>query len=204
MEIMPLIVHTLSFTSSTTPNFTPGPNSGVGFLFFIAIIALIVIRRVYRGINGRRYTSGRAISLPVIYLIITFLIVVPLELENPIALTSLALIPVGVGIGYIAGRNVQFFERAGMTYYKRSPIVMVAWLISFIARLVLEFEYPNSFNVAFAIDAVLAMTSGMLVGEAVDVLRGYSGYKRGSSASQNQRDDRSVKDEDGVEMMKEL
>lgn len=123
-----------------------------------------------------RFSRARVMRLPVIYVILTVLTVVPLEIAYPIALSSLAAIPLGYALGYLFGQKVEFFNSNGVLYFKRSPLILLIWLVSFIVRIVLEFEFSLNLQALFIVDIILALTAGLLIGEAVHVLRSHQNY----------------------------
>lgn len=184
---------------SSTQTFTPFPTGGnlSGLGIFLVIIVIVVIRRIMYAVRGRRYSSGRVLSLPVIYLILTVVTIIPLEIQNSIALASLLTLPVGFAIGYAFGRQASFFYKGGMLYYKRSPVVLIIWLISYVSRLFLLFVLYQNFRVLFIVDAVIALTAGMIIGEAIHVLRKHDQF----TGSEPRKDEGS---NDDFEMMKEM
>lgn len=149
-----------------------GGVGGLGFL--LAIILLVVVRRIMYAVHGRRFSRGRVLSLPVIYLFLTFVTLIPLEYLNPVALLSLLAIPVGFVAGYMFGKQVSFFNKDGVLYFKRSPVILILWLISYITRIVLVYLLGSNFDIVFTVDSILALTSGLILGEAIRVLKGHS------------------------------
>ncbi len=157
--------------SSATSGSTPSPTSQLaGTSFFLVLVALVIARRVLSGIHGRIYSERRVLMIPVIYILLTVLSVVTLGYLHEIILSTLALLPAGVLLGSKFGTKVEFFWKNGMVYYRRSPIVLILWLVSFIVRVLLETIYPGNLNVEIVIDAVLSATAGLLMGEAMNIL----------------------------------
>ncbi len=176
MDITALLSSVLpSASPPTTPQFGFGGGTS-GLIVFLGFIAVAITIRMIRGFRGRRFSKAIVLRLPVMYLLITVIAVIPLEISYPIALTSLAAIPAGFLIGYLFGREVHFFEQNGTLFFKRSPIIMGVWLASFLVRIVLEFKFSGNLQILFAVDALLALTSGLLVGEALHVLRSHREY----------------------------
>ena len=64
-------------------------------VIFLAIIAIIVARRIARGIYGRRYSTGRVLFLPVFYVLLTLVFVIFLNLGDTDIYYTLLLIPAG-------------------------------------------------------------------------------------------------------------
>lgn len=152
-------------------------SGGKGYLIFIiAVLAFGFVRRIYAAARGLAFRRSRVIRLPIMYILITLLLVVPLEITDRVALLTLLGAVPGLGVGYIFGKGVSFFQRNGMTYYKRSPVVMTIWLVSLVARVIIYFEFPQDLSLALLTDVLLSFTAGMLMGEAVHILRGHSEY----------------------------
>jgi hypothetical protein len=146
------------------------PQGAYSLIFLVVFMAFIVIRRVYRGINGRAYRDSRVFMLPAIYLILTIALTVPVGLLNPDYFAVLALIPLGIIIGLRFGGNISFFRRNNQLYYKRSPFILFFWLFSFILRIILEFLFPGNTEVLIIVDALLSLTAGMILGESLHTL----------------------------------
>ncbi len=184
-----------------SPSATPSPGSpfatgggSTGYIYLIGFLVFIIFLRIMRGIRGRRFSQGRVLMLPVIYILITLATVIPLELSHPIALISLAGIPAGFVVGYLFGQKVQFFNKNGMLYFKRSPVIMIIWLVSFVIRIVLEFEFTLNFQALFAVDVLLAVTSGLLIGESIHILRSHAEHKQKNEEKRSQEETDYVKE----------
>ncbi len=167
--MLPFPANTGAFTATQG---SPNPGSYEGLAIFLAIFVIIIARRIIRGIYGRRYSTGRVLFLPVFYIILTLVFVLFVDSGNHYFYYILLLIPAGLVAGLRFGGGARFFLKNGEVYYKRSPYIMVFWLASYIARIVLLFLYPTNLVVAFAVDAVLAITAGLIVGEAVHLIEG--------------------------------
>ena len=187
-------------TGQTFAGLPAGGGSLGGLLFFLFLIALVIVRRIRYAVRGRRYSTGRVISYPVIYLILTIVTVVPIEIFNPIALTSLLAILIGFPVGYVFGRNTSFFNQNGALYFKRSPYILIIWLISYIGRLFILMEVGANFEIAFIVDTILALTTGILLGEGIRVIRVYNSHHAGSPGDQGKAED----DEHQLGLMKEM
>lgn len=182
------------FNASTqSTSYTNGIGNLGSLAFLLIIVAWVAARRIMFAVRGRRFSKRRVLSLPVLYIFLTFLLIVPLEYNYPMALTSLLAIPAGFVVGYMFGKQVKFFNKNGALFFKRSPVVMVIWLVSYAARVILFYEFSSNLQVSFIFDAVLALTAGMLIGESIRILRSHSEYRQGSTGST-----------EGFEMMREL
>jgi hypothetical protein len=131
---------------------------------------------MYRGMKGTKYSAMNVYRLPISYLaitIISLLIISPSYLD---ILVVAAAIIVGYLLGLRLTAGLQFFEKNNATYYKRSPFIMIVWLISFIARFGIELLVPLSLPIEIGIDIILAGTTGMIIGEATHIGRSYKKY----------------------------
>lgn len=174
----------LASSASGQQNLTGFPSGGsVQSIYFLLIfLAIIVTLRIYRGINGRIYSTARVLRVPVIYVFLTLITVIGVGTFEPILVATLALIPAGFLLGYRFATKVTFFNRNNTVYYKRSPAVLIIWLISFIIRLVLEITIPPTVTIDFIVDLILCSTTGIFIGEALNVVRmrkSYSGKDNG-------------------------
>ncbi|MEM0160508.1 MAG: hypothetical protein QXQ25_02145 [Thermoplasmata archaeon] len=139
-------------------------------LIVFAIFVLIVTRRVYRGIRGRAYSARRVLTLPVLYILITIAFIVPSAILEPFFFITFIFIIGGLILGIRFGEKVSFFYKNGTLYYKRSTFILFFWLISFIVRITMEFLLPSTFIIDISIDSILALTSGLLIGEAIHII----------------------------------
>lgn len=174
----------LASSASGQQNLTGFPSGGSvqSIYFLLMFLAIIVTLRIYRGINGRIYSTARVLRVPVIYVFLTLITVIGVGTFEPILVATLALIPAGFLLGYRFATKVTFFNRNNTVYYKRSPAVLIIWLISFIIRLVLEITIPPTVTIDFIVDLILCSTTGIFIGEALNVVRmrkSYSGKDNG-------------------------
>ena len=88
----------------------------------------------------------------------------------------IVLIFAGIIPGYIYGDKVSFFMKGNLLYYKRSPYILVTWSIAFIARIILEIVYPYNITADFIVDALLAATLGLIMGESIKTYYKYREY----------------------------
>ncbi|MCL4334655.1 MAG: hypothetical protein M1402_00955 [Candidatus Thermoplasmatota archaeon] len=153
--------------SSTGPT---GISQYYEFIIIGVIFLFIAIRVFARGINGMPYRKSYLYRRPVLYTFLTIYLIIPELYVSDSILFVLAAIPLGFILGDRFGGNVTFFNRNGTTYFKRSPVIMIIWLISFGVRLVLEVLYPTVFLYNIMVDLLLAFTDGMLIGEARNVV----------------------------------
>lgn len=155
----------LAVSSPTVPSFSAGYE-------FEIIIGFILILGIFRGLGGRRYSAARVIRTPAIYIVITVFAIFFSTLSNTYAQAMILLLPVGIPLGFRFGRDVKFFQKNGVLYYRRSPIILLIWAVALIARVSLEFSSLKSLIIAiFAINALLSLITGVLLGEAIHILR---------------------------------
>lgn len=176
MVPVPEILGAIS-SAASSPTLTGFPAQNTQSLyFFLVFIAIIIAVRLYRGISGRVYTTVRVVRLPVTYLILTVLTILVFGFIDSSLILALLLVPVGFILGYKLGVNVQFFMKNGLLYYKRSSAMLITWLASFMGRFILEYLFPNSFTVILVVDVALALTTGLLMGEAVNIVKKRRAY----------------------------
>lgn len=168
--------------TSTTGAYNPYaliPSSDAGIV--LIVIAVIVSMRLYRGMSGTRFSKINLYRLPALYLLI---LIISLASLQP-GLTEIAVTIAAIVIGFLVGRHlaggVQFFEKDGRTYYRRSPFIMIIWLISFILRFGVDFLLPTNYIAAILVDILLAGTTGLIMGEAYHTSRMYKKYASGSA-----------------------
>jgi hypothetical protein len=156
--------------SSTVNVFTGTSSNNFATLFIV--IALILVLRLYRGMKGRVYRHSRVFRTPILYSLILVFFVLYVEYSHPLFLLTFLFIPVGFILGTRFDFKPKFFYYNKMLYYKRSPIVLIIWLVSFMTRLALEFFYPTNFLANLSIDSLLALTTGVIISEAQSLLKG--------------------------------
>lgn len=167
---METALHILTASVSATFPTVSGTGQVTSYVFPIVIFAVIIALRVIRSVSGRVYSTARVLRLPVVYTIITLIAVIGIGFLDNVIFLTLALIPVGFLLGYRFGTNVNFFTRNGIVYYRRSPVIMIIWLGSLIGRMILELFYPENLQVMLAIDSALSVTTGLIIGEALNLV----------------------------------
>lgn len=140
------------------------------FIIIGVIFLFIAVRVFARGINGMPYRKSYLYRRPFLYTVLTIYLIIPELYVSYSILLVLAAIPLGFILGDRFGGNITFFNQNSTLYFKRSPVIMIIWLISFGVRLVLEVLYPTVFLYNFIVDLLLAFTDGMVIGEARNVI----------------------------------
>lgn len=141
-----------------------------GYQFEI-IIAVIIILGIFRGIAGRKYTPFRVLRTPVIYMVFTLLAVFLTSVPNIYAQLMIILLPVGIPLGLRFGMDVKFFTKNGLLYYRRSRSILLIWAAALIVRISLELFSFKSLLAIIVFNAILSFITGMLLGEAVHILK---------------------------------
>ena len=143
----------------------------------LVIVAAYLTFRAYRGMTGIRFRATRLFTTPMLYLILTLL---SLFVLNPTYLDIIAVcaaVVVGTLVGLQLAGGAQFYEKNNAIYYKRSPLVLVVWLVSFVLRLGVGLLYPTNLLIGILVEILLAGTTGVIIGEAVHINRSYNSYK---------------------------
>ena len=148
--------------------------------FLVVVIALILIRMMYRrikqGLNGRLFKTFRLFTTPVIYFLL-LLFFMAAFIGNIYYITIVILLCViGIIPGFIYEERVSFFEKDKKIFYKRSPYILTIWIAGFLARILLEFLYPSNLEIQFIVDALLAVTLGLIIGESIKTYIKYRQY----------------------------
>ena len=148
--------------------------------FLVIVIALILIRIMYRrikqGLNGRSFKTFRLFTTPVIYFLLLLFFIA--AFIGNIDYITVVILLCGIGIipGFIYGEHVSFFEKDGKIFYKRSPYILTIWASGFMVRILLEFLYPSNLEIQFIVDALLAVTLGLIMGESIKTYIKYREY----------------------------
>lgn len=147
--------------------------SDEGLLILVAIFMLFAVRRIYSGLDGIAYSTGRLFRMPALYLLFTLVSVFGFGTLNLYAVSTLTLVPIAALIGYLYATQCSFFYRNGQVYYRRHMYVLTFWIASYIARIVIEFVLPFNMTVEIALSAILSFTTGIVFGEALNIRKKY-------------------------------
>ena len=149
-----------------------GTSSQFELYYFLVLIALVLILRVRRTLNGQRY-SDRIFILPTLYAMILLSFVVTLTIEEILIAVILAVVAIPLGLRI--SEDPEFFFRNNVLFFKRSVVLTIIWLGGFIIRVFLEIFYSTGNNlINFIITGLLAFTLGLIIGER------YMIYKKGA------------------------
>ncbi len=155
---------------------------GVSQAVFLIVIVLIVSRRLYQGVRGQKFTN-RVYILPVIYILLTIFTLFTYAATQFDILATLLSIPLGALVGLRLGSAAQIYEKDGVTHYKRSRFIIGIWLAAYMARYGLVIAFPSVVVIIAITGALLAFTSGMLLGETIHLFRKYNAHKASASQS---------------------
>jgi membrane protein CcdC involved in cytochrome C biogenesis len=173
-----MVIDILSANATTVNPITASQSSTE---LFLLLIVVFLSYRVYRGVTGARFSMRRVFTVPIIYAGLTILSFLgfPATLTD-VAVTIIALVA-GIFAGLRLGHNVKFYQQNNATYYKRSPFIMILWLVAYVLRFGAEFFIPLSATVNLLIEMLLGFSSGLLLGEAIHIYRKYGEHKAGLS-----------------------
>lgn len=159
-----LTLPTIPITSFSPQTFT------VGYYFEI-FIGIMVIVGIVRGLVGRRYSAGRVLRTPAVYILFTAFAIYFTKQPNIYAEAVIVLIPVGIPFGIKFGKDVKIFKKENVFYYRRSPYILIIWALALIARVYLELSSFNSIYAIMVINSLLSLITGLLLGEAINIFR---------------------------------
>ncbi len=140
------------------------------YIIVIAIFARIMYVRISRSIRGAIFRRSRVLRGPVFYAILSVLFIFGLSGKNYDVYATLLLIPVGLLIGFRFGESASFFMKNNLVYYKRNPAIVIFWISALFMRIAIEFLYPGLLIAEVVIDILLALTCGLITGEAIHIL----------------------------------
>jgi cation transport ATPase len=156
-------VTSLAVSTTTIPSFSAGYE-------FEILIGVIIILGIVRGLSGRKYSAARVLRTPAIYILFTAFAIFFSSTPNLYAQSMILLLPVGIPVGMKFGKDVKFFKRDDVLYYRRSPYILLLWALALIARVSLEFFSLHSLLAIIVFNALLSFITGMLLGEAIHIL----------------------------------
>ncbi len=155
-----------------------GSTVGTGFIaLFLTLAVLLSIRRIRSSIYGAKFSKRRLFFRAAAYLILT---TAGLFSAGPYALEiymTLALIPPGMLAGLKWGSAADFFYVGSQVYYRRSFLIVVLWLVTFIGKVLGEVLFPDRFAAVFVIAVLLSSLTGVILGETVAVQRSFAEFR---------------------------
>lgn len=169
------------------------------FIGIFLILVFVVGRRVFSARKGSRYSEQSIFMRPIIYIVLTALLVVAGVQVLEILAIAISVI-LGVFLGLKLGSRSDIFEKDGKIMYKRSNEVLLIWIVAFVIRLCIDFltnpylmgvltgtvtlaslstamllSTANQANpIIIAADLLLGFSAGLLFGEALILRRDYN------------------------------
>jgi hypothetical protein len=167
-----------------------------------ALVVFILGRRLIGSRKGTSYSVRSIFLRPIIYLVLSVILVLGLQLWQTAVL--IVAIVLGGFAGLELGKRSDIFEKDGKILYRRSNEVLAIWIIAFVIRIAIDFitdpalfEALTSTNSSISISAIdvataasqsnplifvadilLAFSAGLLFGEALVLYRNFnSKYK---------------------------
>ena len=105
-----------------------GTSSQFELYYFLVLIALVLILRVRRTLNGQRY-SNRIFILPTLYALILLSFILTLTIEEILITVILAVVAIPLGLR--VSEDPEFFFRNNVLLFKRSVVLTIIWLGGF-------------------------------------------------------------------------
>lgn len=170
-----------------------GPGSGETAVFFLAVVILLVLRRVYRSYRGMRFSAARTAVFAIFYVVFGLFFSILSFFEGvsvPLAAPYAVLILAATFWSYrYADRRISFWKGGdGSVYFKGGVVLYLIYVVGLIARLSIDIVVfgpnfdPFSSNevltstglyATIATDLLLMLGLGLLIGRNARVLRRY-------------------------------
>lgn len=169
-------------------------------ILVIALILYVIGRRIISGTRGVKYSVRSIFLRPIIYIVLSAILMLGLELWQIGVLVAAIL--AGIFLGKWLGKKSNIFEKDGAVMYKRSNVILGLWIAAFVIRLAIDFlTDPELFGatgssaptiatvlaaaqhnpIVFFADILLALTAGLLLGEALILYRDFNKRPKKSS-----------------------
>lgn len=164
---------------------TESQSNVITLTILLIIVIFIIARRMQKGIQGRKFAGWRIVFFPLLYILIT-LYVVELDWKDfgiYIDISISLLLVIGLMTGLKFGGSVSFFKKGNDLYFKRSPYIISIWAVSFIARITIEYVFPQLLLYTEVVDGLLVFTSGLVVGETFHILTKKKKYEENITES---------------------
>lgn len=159
------------------------------FLIIPLIIIFFIARVFLRKRKGSVYSVRGIFLRPILYILISIAFLFILSLEQDLLLIVAILL--GTLIGLILGKRSDMFEKNGKIMYKRSNEITILWLVGFVVRILIDLYYNPALSsstinlskiliyeqtipILFISDILLALTAGLLLGEAIILYKNHA------------------------------
>lgn len=172
-----------------------------GVIIFIAVIILIVARRIYRNVTGVKASHARIVGWTVFYFVFSGFIISTSFLEGvPLYYAALDVGALAAG-AYISHRvsrgRLKFWKRDGGVYYTGGIVIYLVYVVGLVLRLGIEYAFvgPSAFAFApisgitqtavlglAAADSLFSFGYGLLVGRNIRVYSDLSRVSGGEVA----------------------
>jgi hypothetical protein len=163
-----------------------------GYLLLLAIVVLLIARRMYLMVQGTVFSTPRLIGYAAFYVVFfalgVFVGVLALPFYVPIAEGAVLVVSGAIAVPFVE-RAVRFERRAdGQWYYRLGLLIPAVYLVLFAVRIVIDFVLlnenpfapPTSVSLTpfqavllVLVDTLFAVSTGLLVGRSVGVYRAY-------------------------------
>ncbi|MCL4329590.1 MAG: hypothetical protein M1533_01145 [Candidatus Thermoplasmatota archaeon] len=177
MPLIPLFVLAQSASNQ-------GSQGGPFTIFLLIFLAYFVVRRISRGLSGRRFSYRRIIYSPVLLILLSVLFLFYPQFYLVDVYVLLGFMAVGILVSSRLRHLSSVFTMNGNVMYRSSPVFVGIWAFSYIGRLSIEFIFGIS---SFLIDAIflalLSLSAGMYLGEGVNILNKYAEFKKGNGGT---------------------
>ncbi|BDB97877.1 hypothetical protein [Saccharolobus caldissimus] len=136
----------------------------INFIIFSLIIFYIIVRRL----RPRKFRISRIYIWTIIYILLILFLAV--QIRDLLILLSL---PASGILGYILGlkilerREIRFFYKNGILYYKWPTSIIALWSGLFVIRLFLEFLLSKNIIILSVVDLLLSFSTGLIVSASI-------------------------------------
>lgn len=152
------------------------------YLFFLAFMVLIIVRRSRQLVNGSKFSMARLLRPPLVYtllLLMSSLDILFLYIPGIVQITSIMIaLLAGIAGGVFFGSRGEVYRQSGEIFFKRSPIIFLAWIVLFATRIFIELIFPDSISLLYIAISLLSFSTGLFYGETLAIYRKYREFTR--------------------------
>lgn len=154
--------------------------------FFTILLFFLIGLRITLSVVGRKYSALRLFLGPIFLVLLvsynyynSYLVSISLNIATIFrneALTIPFFLFLGLALGHRLARNDRVFLKKGKPHYRSSITISLVWAISFLLKMGVITFIPSIFSVlGITISAILDLTTGLILGEALKI---HGIYKR--------------------------